>query len=202
LAPLHCECCGLPFEFEVDVGSLCGTYARKLPSFPRARAVFPYGDVSRASILRFKHGDWTDAAPAFGRWLARAGKDLLTQADIMPPVPLHRFRLFTRRFNQSALLAQAIARVSDVAVAVDLLVRIGNTPTQAELSPVQRADNVKGAFRVRDQWRERAGGSNILFVDDFMTPGVTVEECSKILLAEGAASVDIVTLARVVRQAT
>ena len=201
LAPPHCECCGLPFEFEVAVGSLCGTCARERPSYTRARAVFRYGDVSRALILRFKHGDRTDAAPAFGTWLARAGHDLLTEADLVAPVPLHRFRLFARRFDQSALLAQAIAHESDVAVAVDSLVRTRNTHSQATLSSVQRSRNVKGAFNIRRQWRNRVVGLKILLVDDVMTTGATVEECSKALLAEGAASVDIVTLARVVRHA-
>ena len=163
--------------------------------------MFRYGDVSRALILRFKHGDRTDAAPAFGTWLARAGHDLLTEADLVAPVPLHRFRLFARRFNQSALLAQAIAHESDVAVAVDLLVRTRNTRSQATLSSVQRSRNVKGAFNIRRQWRDRVVGLKILLVDDVMTTGATVEECSKALLAEGAASVDIVTLARVVRHA-
>ncbi len=163
--------------------------------------MFRYGDVSRALILRFKHGDRTDAAPAFGSWLARAGQDLLTTADIVAPVPLHRFRLFARRFNQSALLAQAIARESGVPVAVDLLARMRNTPSQAKLSPVRRSRNVKGAFNVRRQWRDRVAGLNILLVDDVLTTGATVEECTKTLLAEGAASVDVVTLARVVRNA-
>ena len=187
LAPPHCECCGLPFEFEVAVGSLCGTCARERPSYTRARAVFRYGNVSRALILRFKHGDRTNAAPAFGTWLARAGQDLLAEADLVAPVPLHRFRLFARRFNQSALLAQAIARESGVAVAVDLLARMRNTPSQAKLSPVQRSRNVRGAFNVRPKWQDRVPGLNILLVDDVMTTGATVDECSKILLAEGAA---------------
>jgi ComF family protein len=201
LAAPHCECCGLPFEFEVAVGSLCGTCTRERPSYTRARAVFRYGEISRALILRFKHGDRTNAAPAFGNWLARAGRDLLTTADLVVPVPLHRFRLFARRFNQSALLAQAIARESGVAVAVDLLARMRNTPSQAKLSPARRSRNVNGAFNVRRQWRDRVAGLNILLVDDVLTTGATVEECTKTLLAEGARSVDVVTLARVVRNA-
>ena len=162
--------------------------------------MFRYGDVSRALILRFKYGDRTDAAPAFGHWLARAGKELLGQADLVLPVPLHRFRLFTRRFNQSALLARAIGRESKVAVAVDLLVRTRHTRTQADLSATQRTSNVRGAFTVRPRWQNRVGGANLLLVDDVMTTGATVEECSKTLLNAGAASVDVITLARVVRQ--
>ncbi len=199
LTPPHCACCGRPFEFEVAPASFCSACARQKPSFARARAVFRYGDVSRALILRFKYGDRTDAAPAFGQWLARAGKELLEQADLVLPVPLHRFRLFTRRFNQSALLARAIGRESDVAVAVDLLVRTRNTRTQADLSPVQRTRNVRGAFTVRPRWRNRLVGANLLLVDDVMTTGATVEECAKTLLEAGAASVDVITLARVVR---
>lgn len=161
--------------------------------------MFRYSDVSRALILRFKYGDRTDAAPAFGHWLARAGKDLLDQADLIVPVPLHRFRLFTRRFNQSGLLAQAVGRGSEAMVAVDLLVRTRHTRTQAELSPAQRARNVRDAFIIRQKWRDRLSGANVLLVDDVLTTGATVEECSRTLLEAGAASVDVVTLARVVR---
>ncbi len=199
LGPPHCACCGHPFEFEVAPVSVCSACARRKPSFARARAVFRYGNVSRALILRFKYGDRTDAAPAFGHWLARAGKELLSQADLILPVPLHRFRLFTRRFNQSALLARAIGRESDVAVAVDLLVRTRNTRTQADLSPAQRSRNVQGAFAVRPRWRNRLASANLLLVDDVMTTGATIEECTKTLLDAGAASVDVITLARVVR---
>lgn len=102
----QCAICGHPFEHELGTGALCGACMRQRPRFDRARAVLRYDDASRPLILRFKHGDRTDAAPAFGRWLARAGDELLAQADVLAPVPLHWTRLFARRFNQAALLAQ------------------------------------------------------------------------------------------------
>jgi predicted amidophosphoribosyltransferase len=107
----HCACCGLPFDFQVEGESLCGACLAEPPPYARARAVLVYDDGSRPLLLGFKHGDRTHAARAFGLWLARAGAELLAEADLLVPVPLHRWRLFRRRYNQAALLAQAVGRL-------------------------------------------------------------------------------------------
>lgn len=199
LGPPACACCGYPFEYEVPSESLCAACQRRAPEFDRARAVFAYDDASRSLILSFKHADQTHQTPAFGRWLARAGSALLDDADLLAPVPLHRWRLFARRFNQAALLAHALGAVSDKPVAADLLQRRRRTRSQGHLSRTARIRNVRGAFAVRDAWRDRLKGARVLLLDDVQTTGATVEECARVLKRAGAAGVDVLTLARVIR---
>ena len=107
-APPCCACCGLPFEFEMGEGSLCGACTADRPLYDRARAALTYDDASRDLILRFKHADRIDGAATFAGWMARAGAELVAGADIIAPVPLHRWRLVRRRYNQAAILANAI----------------------------------------------------------------------------------------------
>ena len=131
-----CGACRLPFSFDpgfADDG-VCGACARERPPYDRARAVMVYGDFSRKLILAFKHGDRTDTAPALSRWLAASGSDLIADADVIAPVPLHWSRLFARRYNQAALLAANLGRLSGVAVVQDLLIRRKRTPPQGRLS--------------------------------------------------------------------
>ncbi len=192
-----CGSCGFPFDYDYGAGALCGECARRLPPYHRARAVLRYDNGSRDLVIAFKHRDRTDAAPAYGAWMVRAGAELLEDADLLIPVPLHRMRLIQRRFNQSALLAHALAARSGVACTPDALIRTRPTPSQGQLSRSARARNVQGAFKVR-----RAGhmeGRRIVLVDDVLTTGATVSSCARALLRAGAESVDVLTLARVVR---
>ncbi len=199
-----CGCCGLPFAFDVGGGGalLCADCIREPPRYRKARAVMVYDDASREAVLAFKHGDRTDAAPAFGGWLARAGAELLAEAHCLVPVPLHPARLFHRRYNQSALLAHAIARVTGKPVLSDALQRTRNTPTQGALSRSARLANVRGAFRMRPRRVANIRDRRIVLVDDVMTTGATVEACAAILVAAGAAHVDVLTLARVARESS
>jgi ComF family protein len=207
-APL-CARCGYPFEFEpfefepVEFekahDSLCAQCIRRPPAFGRARAVFRYDDASRGLVLSFKHRDRTDAASAFGAWLARAGAPLLADADLIMPVPLHWLRLFRRRYNQAALLAGALSRASGRPAVYDALIRSRPTPSQGGLGREARRRNVRGAFRVRPGRAAALAGRRILLVDDVLTTGATAEECARALYGAGAAAVDLLTLARVVR---
>ena len=195
----QCGRCGLPFAFEAAPDALCGECLRREPQFGRARAALRYDDACRPLVLAFKHGDGTHAAPAFGRWMAQAAGDLLREADLVVPVPLHRWRLFRRRFNQSALLARAVARSSGKPVDARLLQRRRPTPSQAGLSRTGRLANVRGAFAVADRDRRHLLGRSVLLVDDVLTTGATIGECARVLRRAGAERVDVVTLARVVR---
>lgn len=207
IAAPHCARCGLPFDYD-PLGSstsalVCGACLAHSPSFDRCRSVFAYDDASRPLILGFKHGDRTDCAPAFAQWLARAGADLLTGGDVLiAPVPLHRWRLLKRRYNQSALLALRLGRLSHHVCLPDLLIRRRATPSQGGLSAKGRARNVEGAFVVNPSLHTRVKGARILLVDDVYTTGATVGECARVLRRAGARAVDIVTLARVVRPVT
>lgn len=199
LGPPHCAGCGLPFPFDPGPGTRCADCLRDPPPWGRARAVLRYDDASRGLAVPFKHADRTDMAPALGAWLARAGAELLADADVLVPVPLHRFRLIARRYNQAALLALAAGKAAGVAVVPDALVRTRNTPSQGRLKPGERAKNVRGAFAVRPGRVEAIAGRRVVLVDDVLTTGATAEACTRALARAGAAAVDVLTLARVIR---
>ena len=197
-APL-CSACGIPLSAAPATdGLLCGACIASRPPWREARAVFRYHGVGRALVLAFKHGDRLDAAPTLARWLARAGASLLGSADVIVPVPLHRRRLFARRYNQAAVLALALAKIAGVPAAVDALVRVRATPTQGGLDRGARARNVRGAFAVQSP--PRLKGRRVVLVDDVLTTGATVGACVRALKAAGAESVDVLTLARVTRE--
>jgi ComF family protein len=191
-----CQRCGQPFEFDLSAGALCGACIADPPAYDRARAVFRYDEASRSLILRFKHGDRTAAAPSFGRWMARAGAELLAEAEVIVPVPLHRWRLWRRRYNQAALLSIAVARMAGLPCVPDALVRVRATPSQGLLGRSQRRRNVQGAFRLRRP--KVIEGRRVLLIDDVLTSGATVGECARALMRAGALAVDVLTLARVV----
>jgi ComF family protein len=157
-----------------------------------------YDDISRALVLSFKYGDRLDLAPMMGRWMARAGRELLSEADALLPVPLHWRRLWARRFNQSAALAGTISDIGGVPVLHGALKRVRATPQQVGLSKTERADNVQGAFRVPADEKAHVAGRRLVLIDDVLTSGATVDTCARALLRAGAAHVDVLVFARVV----
>lgn len=179
-------------------GALCGECLHEHPDYSRARAAFKYDEHSKSLVLRLKYHDQLQLAPVYGAWLAKAGKDLAAASDIIVPVPLHYWRFVWRRYNQSALLAQALAKNTGLAMLPDALIRTRRTPPQAGLTRTQRYDNVKGAFAANPRYVGRIKGKTVLLIDDVMTTGATLEQCTKALLKAGARSVNALTLARTV----
>lgn len=194
-----CQQCGLPFAFRVETGALCAPCLAKPPVFQQARSAMVYDDASRELILAFKHGDRLESVPVLIPLLRRAGTSLLDRAEIIVPVPLHRWRLLRRRYNQAGLLAQALGRAAGKDVMVDALVRTRATPSQGHLNAGQREKNVRHAFAPGRSAAARLSGKSVLLVDDVYTTGATLSECARVLLAAGAKDVLVLTLARVVR---
>ncbi len=198
IAPPFCERLGIPFPYDPGPGVISLEAIADPPSYARARAAVRYDDIARALVHALKYGDRLDLAPMMGRWMANAGRALTGGADAIVPVPLHWRRLWARRFNQSALLAEVIAKASGVRVAHAALKRIKATPQQVGLSQSERAANVQGAFRVPDEGKAEVAGRRLILVDDVLTSGATADACAKSLLRAGAAQVDVLVFARVV----
>lgn len=194
----HCPQCAIPFAFEMEGESLiCAACLDNPPRFRHARAALVYDDASRTLVLRFKHGDQLQAVRTLSPWMETAGADVIAGADIIMPVPLHRWRFLKRRYNQAALLAWWIGKSQGKAVAVDGLVRLKSTPPQGHLDRKDRAANVKGVFRANP--KIDVTGKTVLLIDDVMTTGSTMNECADALLAAGAVAVDVLVAARAVR---
>jgi ComF family protein len=168
------------------------------PAFDRARAAVVFGDISRDLVHGLKYGDRLDLAQPMARLMAQAGRDVIAQADLILPVPLHAFRLWRRRFNQAALLTRHLATASKKKWRTDALVRVRATPSQITLSRLERHRNVAGAFAVPPAAEAHVHGRRILLVDDVLTTGATLDACARPLRRAGASHVDALTFARVV----
>ena len=202
IVPPLCNRCGLPFEVDEGEDVLCGACLDTPPDFDGARAALRYEGLGRDLVLGFKLSDRTYTAPALAGWMARADADLIAECDLAVPVPLHRWRLLARRYNQAALLAQLIGRKTGIVVQPDLLERVRPTKVQTRLSAAARVANVQGAFRVRPRFAGRISGARVLLIDDVLTTGATASACARALREAGAAQTAVLTLARRVLGAT
>ena len=202
IARPYCERLGIPFVYDPGPGLLSMEAIANPPAYTRARAraraAVHYDDVAKTLVHALKYQDRTDLAPTMGRWMARAGQDLLDTADALIPVPLHWKRSWSRRYNQSGALAKIISAAANVPVALDALQRIRATEQQIGLSKSERARNVQGAFKVPPEKKTAVQGRRIILVDDVLTSGATVDACARALLRAKAASVDVLVFARVV----
>jgi ComF family protein len=198
IAPPYCPRLGIPFVYDPGPGLLSMQAIAAPPAYQRARAAVRYDDVARSLVHGLKYQDRTDLAPTMGRWMARAGRDLLGDAHVLVPVPLYWRRAWSRRFNQSGILARVIEREAGVALAADALRRVRPTRQQVGLSKTERAQNVQGAFQVAAERRAEIEGRHVVLVDDVLTSGATVDACARALLRARAAQVDVLVFARVV----
>jgi ComF family protein len=192
-----CERLGTPFEQDLGAGLLSPQALADPPVFARARAVARFEDgPARKLVHRLKYSDRAELARPIGRWMARAGADILIDADLLAHVPLHPLRLWRRRFNQAAMLAREVARHTGKPCDVNALVRVKATRSQVGLSRTQRAENMQGAFKVADGAAVK--GRNVVLVDDVLTSGATANAASRALIRAGAKRVDVLVFARVV----
>jgi ComF family protein len=198
IAPPYCPRLGIPFVYDPGPELLSMEAIANPPAYARARAAVRYDEVARTLVHALKYQDRTDLAPAMGRWMARAGRELLREADALIPVPLHWRRAWHRRYNQSGALARAIERQSGVKLASEALRRVRPTEQQIGLSRSQRATNVQGAFKVAPERVADIQGRRLILVDDVLTSGATVDACARALLRAKALSVDVLVFARVV----
>jgi ComF family protein len=193
----YCERLGIPFVYDPGPGILSMEAIADPPAYHRARAAVRFDEISRALVHALKYGDRLDLTPMMGRWLSHAGRELLSDADALVPVPLHWRRNWARRFNQSAMLAAAVSAASGVPIAAGALKRVKATAQQVGMTRSERAANVQGAFRVPPDGKAAVVGRRLVLVDDVLTSGATVEGCARALLRAGAANVDVLVFARV-----
>lgn len=200
---LCCDCCGqpLPGSGTPDPTLLCDDCMIIARPWSKGRAAMVYKDKARRFVLSLKHGDRTDLARAAGPWLARAGRDLLADAPLIVPVPLHRFRLIRRTYNQAALLATQLAGVTGTDIMVDALHRTKATAPLEGHSKDQRFAALDAAISVKPALRAQIKGRRIVLVDDVMTSGATFAAATEACFAAGADDVCVLALARVVKDA-
>jgi ComF family protein len=197
IARPYCERLGTPFATDPGEGLLSLRAIAEPPAFGRARAAARYDGAARLLVHRLKYSDRLDLSTAMGRWMVRAGEEVLAGADLLVPVPLHRVRLFGRRFNQAGELAKAIARETGLPMAHEALRRVKATKSQVGLSAAERAKNLSGAFRPASDARQTLRGRHIVLIDDVMTTGSTLNSAANALRRAGAAEVDALVFALV-----
>jgi ComF family protein len=197
IAAPHCQCCGSPFAYAMEM-ELCALCAHQRPPYTVARAVWVYNDISRRLIGAMKYADRSTDVDRYGKLLALAGRDVLREVNVIIPIPLHWRRLISRRYNQSAWLAYALSKHTQVPVDVTSLKRIRHTKPQARCDLKDRAKNIRRAFAVMHH--ERLRDKIIVLVDDVITTGATLEEATQVLLKAGAREVRVLTLAKTLRE--
>lgn len=192
-----CDALGTPFAYDQGEGALSAAALADPPAWDRARAAVLFEDEAAKLVHALKYRDRPEAGQLMARMMARAGRRLIAQSDVILPVPLHRFRLWRRRFNQSALLAQGVAQRSGMPWRADVLVRARPTRTQVGLDQEARRKNVRNAFVVQPDALAAVAGKSVLLVDDVRTTGATAEACALALKRAGAARVALLTFALV-----
>lgn len=199
-----CACCGLPFDVDPGPQTLCGACLARPPAFDGACAVLRYTAASRGPILALKYADRLDLAPQFAGWILRAAAGWLTTVSPdscrIVAVPLHRWRLWHRRYNQAAEIARHFAQLSGLPFAPLCLVRCRATPSQGDMPSARaRRRNVRGVFAVPAAAKADLAGKTVFLIDDVLTTGATVDACARVLKRAGAEKVLVLAVARVVR---
>ncbi len=192
----QCQSCGIPLPIAWQTEAVCLECRRAPPAWNRAIAPYVYAGTARQTLLAFKNGR-EELAGLMAQAMVRAGAPLLQPGALLLPVPLHRWRLWSRGYNQSLLLARAIARTTGLELRFDLLQRAKPTAKSNGLTRVGRVRNVRGVFRVPSDLRSGLKGRHVILIDDVLTTGATAAACARVLRRAGAARVDVLVHARV-----
>lgn len=200
ISGLCCDACGVPLPGEeseqIEYCDDCLVTARP---WARGRAALLYKDNGRKLVLALKHGDRHDVVRPAALWLARAARPLLTENMLIVPVPLHWMRMLRRRFNQAALLAEALAGETGLEYCPDLLIRPHKTRSLEGMGREERFETLSGAIATHPKRIDQLQGRHILIVDDVMTSGATLSSAVQACFSSGAEDVSILALARVAK---
>ena len=196
-----CDCLGTPFAYDEGEGALSPAALADPPMWDKGRAAVAFDDASKALVHQLKYQDTFEAGIAMARMMVGAGRKLLADCDVILPVPLHRLRLWQRRFNQAAFLSQLISQQTGIASLTDVLLRQRDTKRQVGLDASQRQKNVRKAFAVALERQQAIEGKTVLLVDDVRTTGATANACAEVLKQAGAARVHVLSFALVLEPA-
>ena len=193
-----CRISGVPVPYDLGDATISPMVQFAPPPYSRARAALIYKDNAAKLILLFKFSDRPEIARMLARLMMMAGRELLADDAVLVPVPLHRWRLLGRRFNQAAEIGRVLEKFCGHALWLGALIRTRATRQQIGLTRAGRRRNLRGAFAVAPNYKKRLIGKRVILLDDVLTTGATVETCAKVLLRAGAQQVDVLTVARVV----
>lgn len=191
-----CEVLGSPFSHDLGAGILSADAIANPPPFDRLRSVATHDRAVRNIVHGLKYRDRTDLAPMMAGWMLRASDGTVAACDAIVPVPLHRLRMLSRKFNQAAELARHLAHLSGKPLLPATLLRVKRTSQQVGLGAKAREDNVRGAFAIAPGREGDVFGKRIVLIDDVYTTGATVDAATRVLRRAGAADITVLTFAR------
>jgi ComF family protein len=192
----YCALCSHPFEYDNDETSICGHCIANNPKYDKAISVFKYDKYSKEIIHKFKYNDHLHILDYFIGLMLNMGKEVIQQSDVIIPVPMHKYKLLKRGYNQSALLAMKLSSKSKIKYLPHALVKAKNTTPQADLKKDDRIKNVKNSFKLNSKFQESLKGKNILLIDDVVTTGATISECCKTLRKASPKKIFVLSLAK------
>ena len=184
-----CKICHLPFDYKIDDNLICGNCLESKPFYQKLVAACKYNDELMGLIVKFKFFDQTYLAKELCNLIYPKLEEFISDIDFIVAVPLHKKRLRRRKFNQALLLAKFISKKSGIKLIPDLLIRTKEGKNQIGLNKKARIDNVKNAFLLNEKYKNLIIEKNILIIDDVVTTGATINNCSKILKKNGVGSI-------------
>jgi len=176
---------------------ICAPCLSAPPEHDGVLAAVAYGDVSRDLALRLKYGRKLGLARVMAQLMA--SRAAAFPEALLVPVPLHRWRLWSRGFNQALVIARAIEAQTGQSVSPDMLRRQKRTAPLGHLTPNARRKEVAGAFALAAGARQQLSGRHVFLVDDVYTTGATTNACARLLKKAGAASVRVLCWSRALR---